>query len=295
MMFKKLSIYAFAFFGAIVILSSCKKDYESIETIDGSKLEQYIAKNNLQVTKDTSGFYYQIVSPGTGEVFKNEDSVLYHFVIKSLTGTTFYDTRNIAENVGTLVGYTDRIVGGKSIPAMMITIKNLAPGGVVNLLLPSQLAFGRNGEPDLNVPFNEPVIITITTLPERSQDERDENLIKAFLTRNSLNATRDISGVYYIIQAPGTGKAINIGSTVYPFYTARFLDGKQFETSADTTRSDLLSGFIPGWQRVVPKITEGGKMRMFVPSKLAYGAQFSNSMKMNSVLDFDVEIHKVSN
>lgn len=295
MMFKKLSIYAFAFFGAIMILSSCEKDYESIETIDGSKLEQYIASNNLQVTKDPSGFYYQVVSPGTGELYQNTDSVLYHFVIKSLTGTTYYDTHTDADNIGTLVGYSDKIILSKSIPALRTTIQNLAPGGVANVLLPSQLAFGKNGESSINVPSNEPVIISVTTLPERSQDERDENLIKAFLTRNNLNATRDISGVYYIIKEPGTGDEINIGSTVYPFYTGRLLNGTQFETSADTSVALALNTTIPGWQRVLPKISAGGKIRMVIPSKLAYSNSARDSIKMNAVLDFDVEVHKVTN
>jgi FKBP-type peptidyl-prolyl cis-trans isomerase FkpA len=295
-MFKKLSIYAFAFFGAIVILSSCKKDYESIETIDGSKLEQYIAKNNLQVTKDTSGFYYQIVSPGTGEVFQNEDSVLYHFVIKSLTGTTFYDTHTDAENIGTLVGYSDKIILNRSVPAMRTTIQHLAPGGVANLLLPSKLAFGRNGETSINVPSNEPLIITITTLPERSQDERDESLIQSFLTRNNLNATRDISGVYYIIKEAGKGKAINIGSTIYPYYTGRLLDGTEFIKNADSAVSMSLNNTeIAGWKQVLPKISEGGKIRMVIPSKLGYGSRANSAIKMNSVLDYDVEVHKVSN
>jgi len=295
MMLKKLSIYAFAFVGAIMILSSCKKDYESIETIDGSKLEQYIASNNLQVTKDPTGFYYQIVNPGTGELYKNTDSVLYHFVIKSLAGKVFYDTHTDADNIGTLVGYSNVIIGSKSVPALRTAIQNLAPGGTANILLPSQLAFGRNGESSINVPSNEPVIFSLTTLPERSQDERDENLIKAFLTRNNLNATRDISGVYYIVNSPGTGNEINIGSTVYPFYTGRLLNGTVFETSADTALSLNLNTTIVGWQRVLPKISAGGKIRMFVPSKLAYGSSSRDSIKMNAVLDFDVEVRKVTN
>jgi FKBP-type peptidyl-prolyl cis-trans isomerase FkpA len=295
MMFKKLSIYAFAFVGAIMVLSSCEKEYESIETIDGSKLEQYIASNNLQVTKDPSGFYYQIANPGTGDKFTNKDSVLYHFVIKSLSGTVFYDTHTDAENIGTLVGYSDRIIGGKSVPALRTAIQNLSPGGAANVFLPSQLAYGRNGETSINVPSNEPLIFAVTTLPERSQEERDENLIKAFLTRNNLNATRDISGVYYIIKEPGKGTAINIGSTIYPLFTGRLLDGTEFETSADTSAASPLTSRLPGWQLVLPKISSGGKMRLIIPSKLAYGAEARSLIKMNSVLDYDVEVRKVTN
>lgn len=296
MMFKKLSIYAVAFFGAITILSSCEKKYEQIETIDDTKLTQYIASNKLQVTKDPSGFYYEIVNPGTGENFKNTDSVLYNFVLKSLDGKSYYDTQTDAYNIANLVGYTDRIVLGRSVPAFRTVISALKPGGEAKILLPSYLAFGRNGESELNVPSNEPLLVTLTTLSERSQPERDENLIKAFLERNSLTATRDVSGVYYIIDKPGSGKEINAQSTVYPFYTGRLLDGTEFESNkADTAVSYPLNTRMPGWQRILPLIKEGGKIRILIPSGLAYGPNAQSKIKMNAVLDFDIEVRKVVN
>lgn len=296
-MFKKLSIYAVAFFGAITILSSCEKEYEQIETIDDTKLTQYIASNKLEVTKDPSGFYYEIVNPGTGETYKNTDSVLYNFVLKSLDGKSYYDTQTDAYNIANLVGYTDRIVLGRSVPAFRTVISALKPGGEAKILLPSYLAFGRNGEPDLNVPSNEPLVVTLTTLPERSQPERDENLIKAYLERNSLTATRDVSGVYYIIDKPGSGKEINVQSTVYPYYTGRLLDGTEFDSNkADTAVSfPLNGGVIVGWQRALPLIKEGGKMRIFIPSGLGYGPNAQSKIKMNAVLDFDIEVRKVVN
>ena len=297
MMLKKLSIYAVAFFGAITILSSCEKEYEQIETIDDTKLTQYIESNKLQVTKDLSGFYYQIVSPGTGENYKNTDSVLYHFVLKSLDGKSFYDTKTDADNIANLVGYADKIILNRSVPALRTTMLALKPGGEATILLPSYLAFGRNGESDLNVPSNEPLVVTLTTLEDKSQAARDEKLIKAFLERNSLNATRDGSGIYYIIDKPGSGKEINSASVVYPFYTGRLLDGTQFDqNTSDTTISfPLKGGVIPGWQKALPLIKEGGKMRIFVPSGLAYGASPQGKIKMNAVLDFDIEARKVVN
>lgn len=294
-MFKKLSIYVFAFIGAIMILSSCEKEYESINDIDESKLSQYISSKNLDVAKDPSGFYLEVVTPGTGENFKNTDSVLYHFVIKSLSGTVYYDTKEDAANIGNKVGYTDKINLNRSVPAIRTAILALKPGGAANVYLPSYLAFGRNGETSLNVPPNEPLLITVTTLEERSQVALDEKLIQAFLVRNNLTASRDDSGVYYIINAAGAGKEINIGSTVYPLYTGRLLTGTQFETSADTTVSLSLRSVIPGWQVGLPKIKEGGKIRLFIPSGLAYGLTGKDSIKMNSVLDFDIEVRKVVN
>jgi FKBP-type peptidyl-prolyl cis-trans isomerase FkpA len=296
MMLKKLSIYAVAIIGAITMLSSCEKEYEPIEAIDDAKLTQYVASKNLQVTKDPSGFYYEIVNPGVGEkTYERLDSVLYNFEIKSLDGKSYYNTTTDAENIATVVGFSDKIILSKSIPGIRTSIMALKPGGVANVLVPSYLAFGKNGETSLNVPSNEPLLITVTTLSERSQAVRDENLIKAFLQRNNLNATRDGSGVYYIINQPGNGQEINAGSTLYPFYTGRLLDGTEFQSNKDTTTTLPLTLAVQGWQRVVPLIKEGGKMRLLIPSGLGYGTSGSNGIKMNAILDFDVEIWKVKN
>lgn len=296
MMLKKLSIYAVAFVGAITMLSSCEKEYEPIEAIDDAKLTQYVASKNLQVTKDPSGFYYEIVNPGVGEkTYERLDSVLYNFEIKSLDGKSYYNTTTDAENIATVVGFSDKIILSKSIPGIRTSIMALKPGGVANVLVPSYLAFGKNGETTLNVPSNEPLLITVTTLAERSQAVRDENLIKAFLQRNNLNATRDGSGVYYIINQPGNGQEINAGSTVYPYYTGRLLDGKEFDSNKDTTANLALRTTVQGWQRVLPLIKEGGKMRMLIPSGLGYGPTGSTGIKMNAILDFDVEVWKVKN
>lgn len=295
MMFKKLSIYAVALIGAITVLSSCEKEYESIESIDESKLTQYIASNNLQVTKDPSGFYYQIVNPGTGDNYKNTDSVLYNVEIISLQGKTYYTTESETNNIATMVGYSERIVQRRSVPAVRTAILALKRGGSVNVLLPSYMVFGKNGDPDLNIPSNEPLILAVTTLQERSQPERDENVIKAFLQRNNLTATRDTSGVYYIISKPGAGPEINAESTLYPFYTGRLLDGTEFGSNKDTTVTLPLKSQIKGWQRVVPLIKQGGKMRILVPSGLAYGGAGTTGIKGNAVLDFDIEPWKVKN
>ena len=68
-------------------------------------------------------------------------------------------------------------------------------------------------------------------------------------------------------------------------YTGRYLDGTVFDAGTGVTfRLDQL---IKGWQLILPgKITAGGKIRIIVPSHLAYGAR---------PLDFDIEITTVTN
>ncbi len=72
-MHKNITKYIYALLGVILIFNSCKKEYESIEDIDDAKIQAYIKSNNLPAVKDPSGFYYQVLDPGTGGAMLNKD------------------------------------------------------------------------------------------------------------------------------------------------------------------------------------------------------------------------------
>ena len=55
-----------------------------------------------------------------------------------------------------------------------------------------------------------------------------------------------------------------------------------------------VNAVIPGWSEGVKLIGEGGKIRLFIPSELAYGAQQAGPViTPNSTLIFDVELVKI--
>jgi FKBP-type peptidyl-prolyl cis-trans isomerase FkpA len=296
-MLKKLSGYTLAFIGLTVLFSSCKKDYESIQSVDAKKITDYIAKNNLTTMVEDpnkTGYYYQILTPGTGDTFTNPDSVLYNGEVKGLENGNVYLTTNVNGNLGTFVGYTNTL-NGATIPAIRDVILKLRPGGTARIILPSYLAFGKNGSGD--IPSNENIDLYITTYPEKIQTVRDENLIKAFVAKSGLTMVRDASGVYYAISAVGTGtEVISSTSTITAKYTGRYLDGTEFDSSTDGTFSGVLSGLIAGWGKILPgKLISGGKVRIIIPSALGYGTAGSGSLPGNACLDFDIEITNVTN
>lgn len=295
-MLKKLTAsYALALIGLIVLLGSCAKEYESIETTDDAKIQQYNTANNLTVTKDSSGFYYQIINQGTGDFFLNTDSVLYHASIKSLLNGTSYYTDPANGNFGTYVGYANNF-NGTNIPAISTAMLALKPGGSVRVLLPSYMAFGRNGFPTINVPSNEVIDLLITTMPEKKQADLDDRLIREFIASKGIaGMVKGPAGIYYVISQPGTGTdPINAGSTVTVKYAGRYLDGVVFDSSADGISLGL-SSVIPGWRKIVPLLLKGGKVRMLVPSGEGYGTAGSSPIPANAVLDFDVEVTEVTN
>lgn len=286
--------YTLALIGLIVVLGSCKKEYESIETADDAKIQQYIQKNNLTVTKDSSGFYYQVIPSGNpGEKFTSKDSVLYHVEIKSLLNGTSYFADPSRANLGTFVGYANNL-NGYNIPAIRTTILDMVPGDQARILLPSYLAFGRNGFETINVPSNEIIDLVITTFPEKDQKKLDDRLIREFISKNNISGmVKHPSGVYYSVVTPDSSKIVfNGGSTINAKYNGKYLDGVSFDSSTDGIDFSL-TGVIPAWQKVIPMGKVGSKLRLLVPSAEGYGTLGSSPIPPNAILDFDVEVVKL--
>lgn len=297
-MIKNLSFYAFALVGCLVLFNSCKKEYEDIQAVDERSIAAYIAKNNLSNVKDTLGYYYQILSPGTGAVLTNADSAYYTYDFKTTNGTSVIKSPEYLIP-STRLGYTDQF-SFLTIPAVRLTLSKLKQGGTARVILPSRMAFGKNGVTSLGIGSNEVMVIDLALLQLNNRVQADEFVINKFITANSLQPTLDPTRVRYIISAEGTGKeTVSETSTVKVKYTGRLLDGTVFDSSTDGVEF-ALNRVIEGWTKVIPgKIGVGGKIRLLIPSDLAYkgSAQTDNAGRVTipafSCLDFDIEIISV--
>ena len=305
-MLKKLSQFTLALIGLTVLFSSCKKTYDSIQVVDGKKIEDYIKANNLTVTPDSlkTGYYYQILNPGTGTaLYSTSDSVLYNVSVKGLENGTVYWASSLNGNLGTLGGYTNvlapvdnTVFSTIGVTALRDVILRLKPGGSARILLPSYLAYGKNGVG--TIPSNENIDLTVTTAPEKSQVALDDRIINDIIKKNSLTMIKDPSRVYYSISTPGTGTdKISLNSTLIVNYTLRFADGSVFASSLDGTYSTTLATLIKGWSDIIPgKLTKGGKIRLLIPSDRGYGPLGNApTLPRNAVLDYDIEIVSVTN
>ncbi|WP_162926640.1 FKBP-type peptidyl-prolyl cis-trans isomerase [Pedobacter chitinilyticus] len=296
----KTFTYLVVLFMVLTLFTSCKKEYEKIEDIDETQIKNYISKNNLQnVKSDPSGFYYQITEPGTGDLFTNTDFVLYDVTVKSLMNGTQYLQSPTYANLGNYVGYLNSFFNSSlstsiyyNIPAIRTAVLSLKPGGSARILLPSYLAFGKNGAGP--IPSNEIIDLYIKTSAFRKQDELDDDKIIKFLAANQITAIKHSSGVYYQEITQGTGTdVIDEHSSLVVKYSGRFLDGTQFDSS-DSYTAKLLE-VVKGWGEVLPLFKKGSKVRIFIPSGLGYGTSGYGSVPPNAVLDFTIEITNVTN
>ncbi len=101
------------------------------------------------------------------------------------------------------------------------------------------------------------------------------------------------SGLQYVVLAGGKGKHPKAIDTVTVQYRGTLIDGTEFDSSYKRGQpaTFALNKVIKGWTEGVQLIKEGGKIRLFVPSELAYGERGAGAqIGPNAVLVFDVEL-----
>ena len=120
--------------------------------------------------------------------------------------------------------------------------------------------------------------------------EADRQTIHKYITDSSLTVDSTTSGLYYMIADSGTGIHPNLLSVITVLYKGYFTNGNIFsQTVRSTAVSFPLNQLILGWQYGIPLIKKGGKIKLLIPSRLAYGCN-SSGIPANSVVIFDVEL-----
>jgi FKBP-type peptidyl-prolyl cis-trans isomerase len=100
------------------------------------------------------------------------------------------------------------------------------------------------------------------------------------------------SGLRYEIVQPGQGPSPKPNDTVTVHYTGTLLDGTVFDSSRERNKPEEfpLDAVISGWTEGIQKINKGGKIKLYVPSQLAYGDEGRPGIPPGSTLLFDVEL-----
>ncbi|MEZ8465937.1 FKBP-type peptidyl-prolyl cis-trans isomerase [Vibrio splendidus] len=101
------------------------------------------------------------------------------------------------------------------------------------------------------------------------------------------------SGLQYLVLEEGTGtEHPTKNSKVTVHYHGTLIDGTVFDSSVERGEpiSFALKQVIKGWQEGLTYMVEGQKVRLFIPSQLAYGKGGSGPIPPSSTLIFDVEL-----
>jgi hypothetical protein len=111
---------------------------------------------------------------------------------------------------------------------------------------------------------------------------------------NLSKTTETASGLHYIDERPGEGEPARAGRTVRVHYTGWLMDGSKFDSSRDRGEPlEFVLGrgqVIRGWDEGVTGMKVGGRRKLVIPPKLAYGARGVGPIPPNSTLVFEVEL-----
>jgi len=123
---------------------------------------------------------------------------------------------------------------------------------------------------------------------------KNELEIKDYIAKNNLTAQRSTSGLYYVIDEPGTGTQPTATSNVTVAYKGYFTNGTVFDQSSAAGVSFGLNKVIPGWTEGIQYFKTGGSGILLIPSHLGYGSYDYSGIPGGSVLIFDVKLISVN-
>lgn len=130
------------------VLAACTKpevyDEKAQYEIDETIIKDWAAANTVTLTKDTSGLYYRIESPGTGADEGNAtDTLTVEYEGRLMTDSVF--SKATADN-------PFKFIRESVMPGWRIGLSLIKPSGRIELLVPSKLAY--KNYPTPGVPAN---------------------------------------------------------------------------------------------------------------------------------------------
>jgi FKBP-type peptidyl-prolyl cis-trans isomerase FkpA len=137
----------------IIGFSSCKKDSSTFNAAaqaatDDALIKTYISTNNINATKDASGLYYSVVTPGSGAYPTASSTVSVNYSGQLLNGSVFSPLSSLTSPLSGLI------------KGWQIGIPHINAGGRILLIIPSALGYG-NSSPGTSIPANSVLVFTI--------------------------------------------------------------------------------------------------------------------------------------
>lgn len=147
-----------------------------------------------------------------------------------------------------------------------------------------------------NLLFVLAIILFTSCSKEKEIDyvAKNEEDIIAYITKNNLNAQKSTSGLYYVINEPGTGAQPTSTSNVKVAYKGYFTNGSVFDASSTAGISFNLQQVIKGWTEGITYFKEGGSGILLVPAHLGYGNNDYSTIPGGSVLIFEINLISVN-
>ena len=228
-----------------------------------------------------SGLKYLDLKTGEGTEAKKGSAIKAHY-----TGMLQKNGKKFDSSVDRGTPLEIDIGVGQVIKGWDEGIVGMKVGGKRKLFIPYDLAYGENGRPPA-IPRKADLVFEVELVDVATEITAPEG------------AKKTAGGVLYTDTTEGTGTEATAGKKVEVHYTGKLQkNGKKFDSSVDRGETFTFTlgqkEVIQGWDEGVAGMKEGGKRKLFIPSKLGYGDRGAGrSIPPGSDLYFEVELIKV--
>jgi FKBP-type peptidyl-prolyl cis-trans isomerase len=130
---------------------------KAIISNENRQIEQYIAKKQLKLAKDSLGFWCSDFLKGRKTNAKSQPTVTYQYSIKLLDGKPCYSNLNTSRRT------TIRLGKGESFSGLDMALCKMNVGEQADFIFPSILAYGVSGDGH-RIPSYSPLVCTVKLL-----------------------------------------------------------------------------------------------------------------------------------
>ncbi|MBW6500563.1 MAG: FKBP-type peptidyl-prolyl cis-trans isomerase [Bacteroidales bacterium] len=124
---------------------------------DRERIENYIERKNLKMEVTSTGLWYYIMRAGEGNLFGDNDRVVFDYECTLLDGTFCYSSKES--------GPRDVILGRAELEAGLNEgLRMLRPGAGALFIMPPYLAFGLPGD-GKKIPPRSVIVYEVSVLP----------------------------------------------------------------------------------------------------------------------------------
>lgn len=296
---KKLNIFLSIIVGALILVS-CNKETEWDKELnkEDTRIEQYLLKNNLNISPEESGLYYIETKEGDGIMPQSGDYVIYDFTYWLLDSTLISTSdSNIAKlydiyNDELVYGRQTRQVGYYFSPGESEGFTNMKENGECKLIIPFEI--GSIYYPTYIYPAYSTMLVNfklhkVVTDPE----VYEQQILDTFLLNNpDYTQISNIEGLYYKQTTAGNGIAITSSSQINMTFTIYMIDGRKvIEETDDIYYYDVT---LPGLKNGLLLMTEGENGVLLMRSDLAYDNRNDLVIPPYTSVLFDITINEVN-
>lgn len=274
----------------------------SLKDNEALTIEAFIKNSGAAYDSTAEGLYILESVKGTGPTILPGNIVTIDFAIHTVLGKKLYSTWEAKKPFTLEYGKKFDTEG------FNIALKRMAKGAKARLIIPSNLAFGKEGRPGFIRPY-EPLLydVEVLNIQTKADIEKEKlaaieakkvietNKINDYVKAKGITAQPSANGLYVVETKKGNGPVVVSGKKVLVHYSGFLLDGTKFDSSLDRGQPfEFVVGkgnVIKGWDEGIKLLKVGSKAKLIIPSKLAYGeAGSGDKIPPFSPLVFDIEV-----